>query len=165
MKSILLTGSSGFVGSRLLVALERLGYSINLLSRSNNKLFPTSVCDFSSSDIPSNSLNSIDTVLITYTLCTIPEVEIAIKEMRRVLRPEGELIFCEHGKSPDENIVKWQNKINPYWNVIGGGCNINRDIPRLIESAGFLIKSLESMYIPGTPKIFGFNYWGKAIQL
>ena len=88
--------------------------------------------------------NSIDTVLITYTLCTIPEVEIAIKEMRRVLRPEGELIFCEHGKSPDENIVKWQNKINPYWNVIGGGCNINRDIPRLIESAGFSISLLNS---------------------
>jgi len=109
--------------------------------------------------------NSIDTVLITYTLCTIPEVEIAIKEMRRVLRPEGELIFCEHGKSPDENIVKWQNKINPYWNVIGGGCNINRDIPRLIESAGFSINHMESMYIPGTPKVLGFNYWGSAIQI
>jgi len=109
--------------------------------------------------------NSIDTVLITYTICTIPEIDFAMKEMKRVLRPDGEMIFCEHGKAPDENIVKWQNKINPYWNVIGGGCNINRDIPRLIESAGFLIKSLESMYIPGTPKIFGFNYWGIAIQL
>ena len=106
--------------------------------------------------------NSIDTVLITYTMCTIPEVELAIKEMRRVLKPEGEMIFCEHGKSPDDHIAKWQNKINPYWNVIGGGCNINRDIPRLIKSAGFSINTLESMYLPGTPKILGFNYWGSA---
>ncbi|MDG2061707.1 MAG: class I SAM-dependent methyltransferase [SAR86 cluster bacterium] len=106
--------------------------------------------------------NSIDTILITYTLCTIPEVEAAVKEMNRVLRPEGELIFCEHGRSPDENILKWQDKINPYWNVIGGGCNVNRDIPRLIESAGFSIRQMESMYLPGTPKVLGFNYWGSA---
>ena len=105
---------------------------------------------------------SVDTVLITYTLCSIPEVEEAIKEIKRVIKPGGAMIFCEHGKAPDVSTRKWQERINPYWKKISGGCNINRDIPNLIESAGFSISQLETMYLPGTPKILGYNYWGSA---
>ena len=105
---------------------------------------------------------SVDTALITYTLCSIPEVEEAIKEIKRVIKPGGAMIFCEHGMAPDENTLKWQERINPYWKKISGGCNINRDIPNLIESAGFSISQLETMYLPGTPKILGYNYWGSA---
>ena len=105
---------------------------------------------------------SVDTALITYTLCSIPEVEEAIKEIKRVIKPGGAMIFCEHGKAPDASTRKWQERINPYWKKISGGCNINRDIPNLIESAGFSISQLETMYLPGTPKILGYNYWGSA---
>ena len=106
--------------------------------------------------------DSVDTVLITYTMCSIPEVEVAIKEIKRVIKPEGVMIFCEHGKAPDENTLKWQGRINPYWKKISGGCNLNRDIPNLIKSAGFSITQLETMYLPGTPKILGYHYWGFA---
>ena len=104
----------------------------------------------------------VDTVLITYTMCTIPEVEQANQEMKRVLKPGGKMIFCEHGKAPDPNIHKWQNRVNPFWKKIAGGCNLNRDIPDLIEASGFKLENLETMYLPGTPKIAGYNYWGYA---
>ena len=106
--------------------------------------------------------NSIDTVLITYTMCTIPDVELSNLEIMRVLKPEGQLLFCEHGLAPDKNIVKWQRRINPIWNKIAGGCNLNRDIPKLITSSGFKILDMEEMYLPSTPKFVGYNYWGVA---
>jgi ubiquinone/menaquinone biosynthesis C-methylase UbiE len=106
--------------------------------------------------------NSIDTVLITYTMCTIPDVELSNKEIMRVLKPEGQLLFCEHGLAPDKNVVKWQRRINPIWNKIAGGCNLNRDIPTLITSSGFKILNMEEMYLPSTPKFAGYNYWGIA---
>ena len=104
----------------------------------------------------------VDTVLITYTMCTIPEVEQANQEMKRVLKPGGKMIFCEHGKAPDPNIHKWQNRINPLWKKIAGGCNLNRDIPGLIKASGFKLENLETMYLPSTPRIAGYNYWGYA---
>ncbi len=106
--------------------------------------------------------HSVDTVLVTYTLCTITDAIAALEGMRRVLRPSGRLIFCEHGRAPDEAVRRWQRRLNPLWNRIGGGCNLNRDIPKLIESAGFRIDTLDSMYLPGTPRFAGFNYWGSA---
>ena len=105
---------------------------------------------------------SVDTALITYTLCSIPEVEEAMKEIKRVIKPGGAMIFCEHGAAPDENTRKWQDRVNPLWKKISGGCNMNRDIPNLIESAGFSISQMETMYLPSTPKILGYNYWGSA---
>ena len=105
-----------------------------------------------------------DSVLITYTMCTIPEVARANKEIKRVLKRGGKLIFCEHGEAPDENIRKWQKRINPFWGKLAGGCNINRKIPLLIQNAGFEIVELEEMYIPKTPKIAGYNYWGYAVE-
>jgi ubiquinone/menaquinone biosynthesis C-methylase UbiE len=106
--------------------------------------------------------DSIDTVLVTYSLCTIPDPVTALEGMRRVLKPNGKLIFCEHGQAPDANIQKWQNRINPSWRVLFGGCNLNRDIPQLLQQGGFTVDSLDSMYLPSTPKFAGFNYWGIA---
>ena len=105
---------------------------------------------------------SIDTVLITYTLCSIPNPNDALKEMKRVLKHDGKILFCEHGAAPDLNVFKWQNRINPLWGKLFGGCNINRDIPSIILNSGFKINNLEQMYLPRTPKIVGYNYWGSA---
>ena len=104
--------------------------------------------------------NFFDTVLVTYTMCTIPNVAIANKEMWRVLKDDGRLIFCEHGLAPDKKISKWQNRIDPFWGKIAGGCHLNRDIQKLITDAGFSFESLDKMYIPSTPKFAGYNYWG-----
>ena len=105
---------------------------------------------------------TIDTVLVTYTLCTIPDVSRALEGMHRVLKPSGRLIFCEHGKAPDAAVRKWQDRINPFWKRLAGGCNINRDVPHALEQAGFKIEQLDTMYLPGTPKIAAFQSWGAA---
>lgn len=105
---------------------------------------------------------SVDTVVVTFALCTIPDPVAALKGMARVLRPGGELIFCEHGRAPDPGVVKWQDRINPMWTRIAGGCHLNRDIPALLGEGGFGIENLEQQYIPGTPRFAGFNYWGGA---
>ena len=110
-------------------------------------------------ELPSNS---IDTILLTYTLCSIPEPYIALKEIMRVMKSDGRILFCEHGIAPDEVVQKWQNRINPLWGKLFGGCNINRDIPNILKNGGFKINSLEKMYLPSTPKIVGYNYWGEA---
>jgi ubiquinone/menaquinone biosynthesis C-methylase UbiE len=115
----------------------------------------------SAEDIPFPN-NYFDTVLITYTMCTIPNVLQANEEIKRVLKSNGKMIFCEHGVSPDENIKKWQKRLNSIWSKIAGGCNINRNIPMLIKSSGFKIEEMDEMYLPKTPKIAGYNYWGYA---
>ena len=104
----------------------------------------------------------VDTVLVTYTLCTIPDAVRAAKEMRRVLKPEGKILFCEHGLAPDESVAKWQDRIDPLWGRIAGGCHLNRDIPKLIRSAGLSIETMDEMYLPSTPKFAGYNYWGSC---
>ena len=106
--------------------------------------------------------NSVDTVLVTYTLCTISDTEAALQGMRRVLKPQGRLLFCEHGKAPDENVARWQTRLNPAWSRIAGGCQMNRDIPALINEGGFNIEIDERMYIPGA-KVLCYNYWGSAV--
>lgn len=108
--------------------------------------------------------NSIDSVVVTYTLCTISGVEKAFEEIRRVLKKNGKLIFCEHGKAPDRGIQRWQNYTNPVWKKLSGGCNLNRDIPLIIRENGFKTKMIETMYIPGW-KPASFNYWGTAEPL
>ena len=108
--------------------------------------------------------NTFDTVLITYTMCTVDDVSASLMQIKRVLKSDGQLLFCEHGLAPDEKIVKWQNRINKFWPTISGGCNINKNIPHLIGEAGFTMPNMEQMYLPKTPKIFGYNYWGTALK-
>lgn len=108
---------------------------------------------------------SIDTIVLTFTLCTIPDPVLALQEMARVLAPEGRILFCEHGVSPESNIAVVQKRLNPFWKRIAGGCNLHRDIPQLLEQAGFQITERFESYIPGTPKFAGYNYWGEAIKL
>lgn len=103
-----------------------------------------------------------DTILITYTLCTIPDVMKALGEMRRVMKTSGRMIFCEHGEAPDESVQRWQRRITPVWKAIGGGCHVGRPIPKLIQDAGFKVEDMQTMYLPGTPRFAGFNYWGSA---
>ena len=107
--------------------------------------------------------NSADTVLVTYTLCSIPEILPALGEMRRVLKQGGQLIFCEHGSAPDVAVQRWQNRFNPIWKRLGGGCNLNLPIPFLLERAGFKIREMDTMYIPGWKPVC-FNYRGTAIS-
>ena len=111
-------------------------------------------------NIPLES-NSVDTVLITYTLCSINELSEAMSEMRRVLKPDGHLLFCEHGKAPDKSTARWQRILNPAWRMLGGGCNLTRDIPAIISNNGFDMTWMKTMYIPGF-KPACFNYWGSA---
>ena len=117
-------------------------------------------------DLPGEQIplddKSVDTVVLTYTLCTIPDYRTALAGMRRVLKPGGVLLFCEHGEAPYEPLRRWQARINPFWKKIAGGCNLNRRIPHDIEEAGFSIDELDSMYLPNTPRIAAFNYWGRA---
>jgi hypothetical protein len=81
--------------------------------------------------------------------------------MRRILKPDGRLIFCEHGAAPDRVVRRWQNRLNPIWKRISGGCNLNLPIPSLLEQAGFKIQGMDAMYLPGW-KPATFNYWGTA---
>jgi len=130
--------------------------------RALNLQFEVDFISLSGNEIPLEE-NSVDTVLVTYTMCTIPDLVQALSEMRRVLKPGGELIFCEHGLAPDADIRRWQKQLNPIWKRIGGGCNLNRPIPNLIEQGGFKINNLETMYIPGW-RPASYNYWGSAVQ-
>jgi ubiquinone/menaquinone biosynthesis C-methylase UbiE len=119
-------------------------------------------------DLPGEEIpledDSADTILLTYTLCTIPDFRAALQQMRRVLKPNGKLLFSEHGAAPDAGVRKWQDRLNPVWKVMAGGCNINREIPQALEEAGFRLQEIDTMYLPGTPAIAGFQYWGYATQ-
>ena len=116
--------------------------------------------DLPGEEIPLDD-NSVDSVLVTYTLCTIPDAVTALRGMRRVLKPRGRLFFCEHGKAPDNDVYKWQNRLNGTWGRLSGGCNINRDIPALLREAGFDLADDNRMYVPGI-RALSYNFWGTA---
>ena len=107
--------------------------------------------------------DSVDSIVITYTMCTIPDVHSALVEMRRVLKPGASMYFSEHGLAPDDNVRKWQNRLNPYWGKIAGGCNINRNVPRLLDAAGLRAQRIDTMYLPG-PRPMTYTYWGSATK-
>ena len=107
---------------------------------------------------------AFDSVLITYTLCSIPDPVAALEEMRRVLKPDGRLIYCEHGRAPDESVRRWQDRLTPLWRRIGGGCHLNRDIPALLAAGGFACNDVQTMYLPGL-RPMTYNYWGEAVPV
>ena len=104
---------------------------------------------------------SIDTVVVTWTLCSIPHVPTALQQMKRVLRPGGQLIFLEHGLAPDSRVMVWQNRLTPFWERITGGCHLNRKVDELIAQAGFRITELKTCYLAG-PRAMTYTYQGFA---
>ncbi len=125
--------------------------------------FPVRLLAESAEKVPLES-QSFDTVLLTFTMCTIPDLDAALAEMHRLLKPDGQLLFSEHGRSPDAHIRRWQDRINPLWGRVAGGCNINRPIDKLIDAAGFRIAEIDAGYLPKVPlKIAGYQYVGVAV--
>ena len=104
---------------------------------------------------------SFDTVLMTYTLCSIPEPVAALREMRRVLKPGAKLVFCEHGAAPDARVRRWQDRLTPLWSKLAGGCRLDRDVPDLLARSGFRCEELHTAYLPG-PRPLTYNFRGTA---
>jgi ubiquinone/menaquinone biosynthesis C-methylase UbiE len=104
---------------------------------------------------------SIDTVVVTWTLCSIPDVSRALQQMRRILKPAGRLIFVEHGRAADPRVAAWQDRLTPLWKRFAGGCHLNRKVDELITAAGFRITEMETGYLPG-PRPVTFTYQGCA---
>ncbi|MEM9608288.1 MAG: class I SAM-dependent methyltransferase [Actinomycetota bacterium] len=107
---------------------------------------------------------SCDTALSTWTLCTIPDVEAALDEVRRILRPGGRFHFLEHGLAPDQGVRRWQHRIEPVQKRIGGGCHLTRQIVYLLDDAGFVVDEVDVFYEPGAPKPFGADSLGVAVS-
>ncbi|MCH8498698.1 MAG: class I SAM-dependent methyltransferase [Marinobacter sp.] len=135
-------------------------------ARSNLQKSPVEVrwLDLPGEQIPLDD-NSVDTVLITYTLCTIPDWQAALQQMHRVLKPGGLLLFCEHGRAPDHGVSKWQDRITPVWKTFAGGCHLNRNTLDMLTAMGFEVREVEQLYIRNTPKIAGYMYYGEAVPL
>ena len=110
------------------------------------------------------SSGSMDTVVLTWTLCSIPDPQKALLEMKRVLKSEGRLIFIEHGQAPDSGVAAWQDRLTPIWKHIGGGCHLNRKIDDIIKQAGFRIAQLTTSYLPG-PRPMTYTYQGAAQKI
>ena len=105
---------------------------------------------------------AFDTVVCTFTLCSVQDPAAALAEARRVLKPDGRFLFCEHGLAPDGGVVKWQQRIEPVWKAIAGGCHLTRPVAASITAAGFQVETCSTMYLPGTPHWAGWNEWGSA---
>jgi SAM-dependent methyltransferase len=105
---------------------------------------------------------SFDCVVCTFTLCSVQTPARALAEARRVLKPGGRFLYCEHGLAPEADVAKWQRRIEPVWKAIAGGCHLTRPITTAIEAAGFKVGRRDSMYIPGTPRFAGWSEWGEA---
>lgn len=105
--------------------------------------------------------DSFDTIVVTYTLCTIADPLKALAEMRRVLVPGGQLLFCEHGRAPEASVQRWQARLQAVWGPVAGGCQLGRDMPALLQSAGFELPDLQTGYLRG-PRPWTFHYWGTA---
>jgi len=106
---------------------------------------------------------SFDCVVCTFTLCTVQSPAAALAEAKRVLKPGGRFLFCEHGLAPDADVAKWQRRIEPIWKPLTGGCHLTRPVIPTLEAAGFRPVKVETMYLPKTPRIAGWNEWGEAV--
>ncbi len=107
---------------------------------------------------------TFDTIVSTMTLCSVPQIQVSLQELLRVVRPGGQFLFLEHGQSPDGGVQKWQNGLTPLWKRIGDGCHLNRPMARLIQAESWTIPALETFYLPGIPKPFGYFYKGRAVK-
>jgi len=105
---------------------------------------------------------SFDSVVCTFTLCSVCTPAAALSEARRVLKPGGRFLFCEHGLAPDPGVARWQRRIEPIWKRIAGGCHLTRPVTSAIKAAGFKVETVDTMYVPRTPKFAGWNEWGAA---
>jgi SAM-dependent methyltransferase len=128
--------------------------------RAEKAPFKVDVLPAPAENIPAED-RSFDSIVCTWTLCSVTDPVRALSEMRRVLKPDGRLYFVEHGLAPDESTQAWQRRLNPIWRVIGGGCNLNRNIPDLIRRAGLNALQLDTGFVPG-PKFAAFMYRGVA---
>ncbi len=106
--------------------------------------------------------HSVDDVVVTYTMCSIPDLPGALAEIRRVLRPGGALHFCEHTAAPDAAVARMQHRLTPFWRRVGGGCHLDRDTPAILRENGFDTPELHQAYLPKTWRVVGFNSWGRA---
>src|SRR5215469_2218902 len=129
-------------------------------ARANERSRPVKWVEAPAEDIPLDN-GSVDTVVSTWTICSIADATRALGEMRRVLKAGGRLVFVEHGLSPEPRVQRWQETIDPLWSRISGGCHLNRPIRRMIEEAGFRMEAIETCYLPG-PKSMGFLTEGSA---
>ena len=105
---------------------------------------------------------SFDTIVCTFTLCSVRSPQAALAEALRVLRPDGQFLFSEHGLSPDPKIQRWQRRIEPFWTPVAGGCHLTRPVAGSITAAGFSVETVEATYLPKAPKVLGWCEWGTA---
>ena len=129
------------------------------LRRSREAGLPVELMPLSAETLPAPDA-SFDSIVCTYSLCTIPDPAAALAEMRRVLKPDGELLFSEHGRAPDPRVRAWQTRLQPLWGRIAGGCHLGRDIPALLAAAGFEAQ-MHQRYLH-RPHFAGYHYWGWA---
>lgn len=146
-----------------LLAVEPSGVGVRLgRKRIDASPVPVDVVGLDGERLPLEDA-SVDTALSTWTLCTIPDAVTAVREVRRVLKPGGTLHFVEHGSAPDDGVRRWQQRLNGIQQRLAGGCNLDRDIPALIEAGGMRIVTLERYYGKGQPKPLGYEYEGVAV--
>ncbi|MGH7101835.1 MAG: class I SAM-dependent methyltransferase [Acetobacteraceae bacterium] len=128
--------------------------------RAAASLVPVELLEASAEALPLEHA-SIDTVVTTWTLCTVPDAEAALAEVRRVLKPGGKLLFVEHGRAPEPGVARWQDRLDPLWRRVAGGCHLNRRIDALITEGGFTIEAMTNTRVPG-PRTHTFLYEGQA---
>ena len=128
--------------------------------RANNISIPVEIVAVDVQGIHAQT-DRFDTIVMTFTLCSIKDAIPALQEMARVLKPGGRLLFCEHGLAPEPSVAQWQHRLTPFWKSIAGGCHLDRDIPALIRAGGFVIEELSAEYLSG-PRLMTYIYSGSA---
>lgn len=130
-------------------------------ARHRNSCVPLEIMRAAAEALPLKD-GTIDTAVITYTLCSVDDPDRALREVRRVLKREGRVLFLEHGLSPEEDVARWQHRLNPIWRSLAVGCNLTRPVADLLQRAGFAIQDIEEYYLGGAPRVLGFHCRGVA---